>query len=143
MPPGHVQEIEKEGGILLIDDEQRDLETITEILEGAGYRVFKADTGTAARKIAVENSSAIDFIITDIALPGMNGVELHRVLCESLPGLCNVLFVSARSGSEILRFYGLSISDPHFLAKPFSAADLLARVERLRRTKEPLRTRVS
>jgi two-component system OmpR family response regulator len=133
---------EKKTGILLVDDERRDLDTVSSILEDAGYTVFKAETATRAIQVAEENLTRIHFLLTDIALPGVNGVELHRTLCERTK-LCNVLFISARSGSEVLRFYGLEISDPHFLAKPFMAEELLTRVARLIESKEPLRVRAS
>lgn len=137
------QPIERKRGILLVDDEQRDLDTVATVLEDAGYAVFTAESSTRAMQVAQENITRIDFLLTDIALPGLNGVELHRALCESNGHLCNVLFISARSGAEVLRFYGLAISDPHFLAKPFSAEDLLARVSRLLASREPLQIRAS
>jgi DNA-binding response OmpR family regulator len=102
------QVIKKQAGILLVDDEPRDVEAVSEILDAAGYRVYTAVNATEAVSLAREHSADIEFLITDIALPGVNGVELHRMLCETVPMLCNVLFVSARSGAEVLRFYGLS-----------------------------------
>jgi DNA-binding response OmpR family regulator len=129
---------EKPTTILLVDDEQRDLDTVGTILEDAGFTVLRADSSNKAMEIAARHRDSIDFLLTDIALPGMNGVELHQTLCEQMPALCNVLFISARSGSELLRFYGLAISDPHFLSKPFSAKQLVNRVHQLLETREPL-----
>ena len=142
MPHPGRQVTQRKTGILLVDDELRDLDTVTSLLEDAGYTVFRAETSARALQVAEANLRKIHFLLTDIALPGVNGVELHRTLCERVK-LCNVLFISARSGSEVLRFYGLEISDPHFLAKPFTADELLARVARLIRTKEALRLRAS
>jgi DNA-binding response OmpR family regulator len=137
------QPAESKRGILLVDDERRDLDTITAVLEDAGYPVFTAESSTEALNVARNNLPSIEFLISDIALPGLNGVELHRSLCEMKTNLCNVLFISARSGSEVLRFYGLSISDPHFLAKPFGADELVERVARLMKSREPLRIKAS
>lgn len=137
------QTTERKRGILLVDDEQRDLDAVSAVLEDAGYAVFQAETSTRALEVAQENFTGIDFVVTDIALPGLNGVELHKALCELKPNLCNVLFISARSGSEVLRFYGLSISDPHFLAKPFSGRELVERVDRLMKAQLPLQIKVS
>jgi DNA-binding response OmpR family regulator len=142
MPRTTRQVVERKTGILLVDDELRDLETLSAVLEEAGYSVFTAETGTKAIQVAEANLSRINFLVSDIALPGVNGVELHRALCDRMK-LCNVLFISARSGSEVLRFYGLAISDPHFLAKPFTADELLERVRRLLKSREPLRLRAS
>ena len=136
------QAVERKRGILLIDDERRDLDTLATVLEEAGYTVFKAESSTQAFEVAQQHLADIDLVVADIALPDLNGVELHRKLCAE-SSLCNVLFISARSGSEILRFYGLTISDPHFLAKPFAADQFLARVQRLLVSHEPLNIKVS
>lgn len=137
------QTAEKKATILLVDDEIRDLETVASLLEDAGFTVLKAANGPQAIGVAARHTDEIDLLVTDIALPGVNGIELHRTLCETHKSLCNVLFISARSGSEVLRFYGLKISDPHFLGKPFSARQLLNRLKRLMDGKEPLRIKAS
>jgi DNA-binding response OmpR family regulator len=139
----NAQAVDRKKGILLVDDEERDLETVATVLEDAGFTVFKAESSTQAAEVAQEHFDSIDFLVTDIALPGLNGVELHRNLCDMHTKLCNVLFISARSGSEILRFYGLAISDPHFLAKPFSAKQLLSRVNTLIESRLPLQIKAS
>ena len=83
-------------------------------------------------------SKRTDLLVADVSLPDVNGLELHRQLSNSFGRNLGVLFMSAFSGAELLRFHGIPLSDIHFLAKPFSAADLLKRVERLLSTPVPL-----
>ena len=114
--------------ILLVDDEQRDLEVICGLLEGAGYQVCTAGSYVQALECMEKLPYVPDLLITDIALPEVNGIELYRKFSNMTGIWLNVLFISAYSGAEILRFYGLPMSDVHFLAKPFTAEDLMNRV---------------
>src|SRR5215203_4082469 len=124
--------------VLLVDDEQRDLETICDVLETAGYKVCNAGSYTEALE-CVNNLHVIpDLLVSDIALPKVNGIELYRKLSTMTGVWLNVLFISAYSGAEILRFYNLPMSDVHFLPKPFSAEDLLRRVGSLIERPVPL-----
>jgi twitching motility two-component system response regulator PilH len=117
--------------ILLVDDEKRDLEVICGLLEGAGYKVCTAGSYEEAM-ICMERLPWVpDLLLTDIALPEINGIELYRKLSTMTGVWMNVLFISAYSGAEILKFYGLPMSDVHFLPKPFAAQDLLSRVDAL------------
>ncbi len=125
--------------ILLVDDEQRDLETICEVLQDAGYGVCTAASYTDAVECMKKVHVIPDLLLTDIALPEVNGVELYRKLSTMTGIWLNVLFISAYSGAEILRFYNLPISDVHFLPKPFSAEELLGRVETLIQNPIPLK----
>jgi DNA-binding response OmpR family regulator len=125
--------------ILLVDDEQRDLDTICEILETAGYRVCTAPSYTEAIECLNNLHTIPDLLLTDIALPKVNGVELYRKLSTMTGVWMNVLFISAYSGAEILRFYNLPMSDVHFLPKPFSAEELLSRVSMLIDNPVPLK----
>jgi CheY-like chemotaxis protein len=117
--------------ILLVDDEERDLEVICGLLEGAGYGVCTAGSYSEALECIEKLPYVPDLLLTDVALPEVNGIELYRKFSEMTGVWMNVLFISAYSGAEILRFYGLPISDVHFLAKPFSAEALLQRVASL------------
>ena len=64
----------------------------------------------------------------DVALPGKNGYELARTLLDTEPNL-KVVFMSGHAGAELSRFYGMPVTDVHFLVKPFQAVDLLQRVK--------------
>jgi CheY-like chemotaxis protein len=124
--------------ILLVDDEPRDLDVICGLLEGAGYQVCTAGSYHEALK-CIENLPYVpDLLLTDVALPEVNGIELYRKFSNMTGVWMNVLFISAYSGAEVLRFYGLPMSDVHFLAKPFSAEDLLRRVGSLIERPVPL-----
>lgn len=113
--------------ILLVDDEERDLEVISEILESAGYQVCTAASYIEALKCMEDLTWIPDLLVTDVALPEINGIELYRKVSKLTGVWMNVLFISAYSGSEVLKFYGLPLSDVHFLEKPFSAQELLGR----------------
>ena len=117
--------------ILVVDDEPQDLQVVTEILESAGYRVVAASNYHQGIRMAQNCGNDLDVLIADVSLPGKNGIELFEeiaTLCDRRP---KVLFISGYTGSELLRRYGVSLTDMHFLAKPFSSEDLLDRVKRL------------
>jgi CheY-like chemotaxis protein len=78
----------------------------------------------------------IDLLLTDISLPGLNGCELARKLLQDRPKL-KVLLVSGYTGAEICQYYGVELSDLHFLAKPFSPATLFHRLQVLMAGNEP------
>jgi DNA-binding response OmpR family regulator len=130
---------ESKSTILLVDDEERDLETISEVLETVGYRVCTAPSYSEAIECVNNIHTIPDLLVTDIALPKVNGVELYRKLSMMTGVWMNVLFISAYSGAEILRFYNLPMSDVHFLPKPFSADEILGRVGILIENPVPLK----
>lgn len=125
--------------VLLVDDEQRDLEVVSGLLAAEGYRVCTAESYSEALQ-CMENLPYIpDLLITDIALPEVNGIELYRKFSHMTGVWMNVLFISAYSGAEVLQFYGLPLSDVHFLAKPFSADQIRDRVKSLIESPVPLK----
>ena len=63
------------------------------------------------------HGEAVDLLIADISLPDGNGCELAIAMREKKPDL-RVLFVSGHVGAEVCRFYGLDVTDLHFLRKP-------------------------
>ncbi|HYP05667.1 MAG TPA: response regulator [Bryobacteraceae bacterium] len=134
-----MQMADSTASILLVDDEERDLDVIRDLLQAANYRVCTASSYKDAMR-CMENLPYIpDLLITDIALPEVNGIELYRKFSHMTGVWMNVLFISAYSGAEILQFYGLPLSDVHFLAKPFSAEELRSRVKSLIDSPVPLR----
>jgi DNA-binding response OmpR family regulator len=125
--------------ILIVDDEPIDVEATRKALEAGGFpAVFIADSYDSALQTFEENQSQIAIALLDISLPGKNGVELAKELLQRNPAL-KVLFVSGHVGAEVIRFYGLRITDRHFLKKPFHAKDLISRVTEVLASTEQLR----
>ena len=116
--------------LLLVDDEQTDREKIRRILHGEDYTVLVAGTYHDALRVFERNRNAVDLLISDIALSGGNGCDLALAMKKRKPDL-RVLFISGNVGAEVCRYYGLEVTEEHFLHKPFAPADLLARVSHI------------
>ena len=108
--------------ILLVDDEAPILELLRGVLTRFGYRVIPASSPEEA--LALSDEDDLDLLITDVAMPGMTGVELHRRLSDGRSAL-PVLYLSGYV-SEAAREFGVSAQD--LLEKPFSLRDLNERV---------------
>jgi len=115
--------------ILVVDDEQSERQEIAENLRSAGYNVVEAENYEEAIAVA-EATQGISFLVADVALPDGNGCALATALRQRIPDLA-VLFVSGHVGSEACRYYGLEVSDLHFLRKPFPPESLVTRVNRV------------
>jgi DNA-binding response OmpR family regulator len=120
--------------ILLVEDDPRLAEMLTEYLSQAGYRVTHAPTG----RIAMEHIAAaeIDAVILDLMLPDMDGLDVCRQLrtVSDIP----VLMLTAR-GDAIDRIVGLEIGADDYLPKPFEPRELLARLRAILRRRVDLR----
>jgi DNA-binding response OmpR family regulator len=84
--------------ILLVDDDEETLELLREFFDDRGYAVETA--GDGARALSCLNTFAADLVITDLEMPGMNGLELIRSLHTENPA-CPVLLVTARAEREL------------------------------------------
>jgi DNA-binding response OmpR family regulator len=122
--------------ILLLDDEEIERSTARQILQGEGYTVLEADSYNSAINVFESNRAAIDLLLADISLPDGNGCELAIAARNQKEDL-RVLFVSGHVGAEVCRFYGLDVTDLHFLRKPFEAQQLLQCVRRVLQAAEP------
>ncbi len=124
--------------ILVVDDEPSDVEAARGALESAGFQVLEADSYGSALKVFAKNADEMHGALLDISLPGRNGIELAQELLKRNPKL-GILFVSGHVGAEVIRFYGLRVTDRHFLKKPFQPAELISRLEAILNSSEPLR----
>lgn len=113
--------------ILLVDDEPTIRYLLRASLEGRGYRLIEADDGPSALQSA--QSELPDLILLDIALPGLNGLEVcHRLKEDPATATTPVLLLTGyvdqtnREAAERAGAQG-------FIAKPFSPAALVARIE--------------
>jgi len=115
--------------ILIIDDEPGVLKVLREILEGVGHSVTEARDGEAALR-QFEGKPA-DLVVTDIFMPGMDGIELMVNIRKTLPD-ARVLAMSG--GGLLSRDQALSdavlLGADHILEKPFSKDEVLEAVNR-------------
>ena len=109
--------------ILIADDEPNIREVISFALERAGFATATARNGSEA--LQQFRRAPLDLIILDIGMPEMDGLEV----CRQIRKLSEVpiLFLSARD-EEIDRVLGLEIGGDDYVTKPFSARELVARV---------------
>ncbi|MEO7190174.1 MAG: PAS domain S-box protein [Vicinamibacterales bacterium] len=115
--------------VMVVEDEDAVLRLVTRCLASAGYHVLTAPGGEQALQTASACREGIDLLLTDVVMPHMSGRELSDRLVRERPGL-KVLFMSGYSGSAIAR-HGVLESGVHLISKPFTAAELKARVEAL------------
>jgi DNA-binding response OmpR family regulator len=116
--------------VLLVDDEADDRQLVREALRSSGCTVLEADSFQRCIAVFERNQSAVQLLIADVSLEDGNGCDLALDLWQRKPDL-RVLFVSGHVGAEVCRFYGLEVTDLHFLRKPFTARDLAARVRQV------------
>lgn len=116
------------GKILVVEDEPTLLETLIYNFQHEGYTVEGVTDGNAAIKAAREQIP--DLIVLDIMLPGIDGLEITRILRQEMT--VPILMLTARDG-EIDRVLGLEIGADDYLTKPFSMRELMARVKALLR----------
>jgi DNA-binding response OmpR family regulator len=120
--------------ILIIEDD-RDIAQLVELhLKDAGHEVSVAHEGNAGLELAL--SQQFDLIILDLLLPGVDGIEICRRV-RAASTYTSILILTSRS-SELDRVLGLEIGADDYLTKPFSIAELLARVKALFRREEAL-----
>ncbi|MGH9519465.1 MAG: response regulator, partial [Terriglobales bacterium] len=87
--------------ILLAEDEEPVRRLLVELLRSAGYCVLAAGSGAEALAMAAEHPQPIALLVTDVAMPAMNGAELARRLQEKQSGT-RVLFISGYSQAGAL-----------------------------------------
>lgn len=110
--------------ILIVEDNSELRDLISKFLKKEGYRVSKA--GNGREMLSVLDKERIDLIILDVMLPGQDGLALCRNLraSSSKP----VIIISAK-GEELDKILGLKMGADDYVTKPFSMAELSARIE--------------
>lgn len=117
--------------ILIVEDEPTLQDTLKYNLDKAGYQTIVVGNGIDALETARDNPP--DLILMDIMLPGLDGIEVTRILRheQTTP----IIILTAKD-DEIDRVLGLEIGADDYIAKPFSMRELLARVKaQLRRVR--------
>ncbi len=121
----------KKTSILLVDDDPQLIRLVRANLESVGHRVLAAMDARSALELV--NMEMPDMIILDIMLPGIDGYEL----CQRIREFSDIPIIMLTAKVEDTdKVTGLKLGADDYLTKPFSAQELLARVEAvLRRTK--------
>lgn len=120
--------------VLVAEDDPTVAEVVARYLEREGFRVDIVGDGVAALERAIANPPHL--LVLDLMLPGMSGLEVCRRLRQVAP--VPVIMLTAL-GEENERVLGLELGADDYVAKPFSAKELTARVKAvLRRASGPL-----
>ena len=124
--------------VLVVEDEPTLLETLEYNLARQGYQVHTATDGLKALEVARQEQP--DAIVLDIMLPGLDGLEVCRILRQEMN--VPILMLTARA-EEVDRVVGLEVGADDYLTKPFSMRELLARVKALLRRVRLIREEVA
>lgn len=110
--------------ILVVDDEPQIVRVLTAYLEKAGYSVLSANDGKEA--LAIFQHEHPDFLILDLNLPEMDGLDVCRTIrrTSNIP----ILMLTARV-EEADRLIGLELGADDYVLKPFSPREVVARVK--------------
>jgi DNA-binding response OmpR family regulator len=115
---------DQKGTIVVVDDEPNIADLVDLYLAREGFRVLKTDTGEAGLQAVKDHRPRL--VVLDVGLPDLDGLEVCKRLraTSQIP----VIFLTARD-SEVDRVVGLELGGDDYLTKPFSPAELVARVK--------------
>ncbi|HWB69425.1 MAG TPA: response regulator transcription factor [Solirubrobacterales bacterium] len=122
------------GTVLVVDDEPTIVEVVGRYMERAGYETHSAGDGPEAIRLAALHRP--DLVVLDVMLPGFDGLEVMRRLPRAEGARTAVILLTAR-GEESDRLVGLRDGADDYVVKPFSPAELVARVEAVLRRVAP------
>jgi DNA-binding response OmpR family regulator len=121
---------------ILVAEDQADIRDLIALnLQGAGYEVQSVADGRAA--LASQAERASDLLVLDLMMPGLDGLEVCKALRAR--GRATPILMLTAKATELDRVLGLELGADDYLTKPFSMAELLARVKALLRRAELLR----
>lgn len=116
-------EIEGNGIILLIEDEDSVRKFTAKALTRKGLNVIEASIGSEALEIIRKKNQHIDLIITDVIMPEVSGPEIVKEALIHRPNI-KVIFISGYAEDAFLKSDEINIEDFHFLPKPFTLNEL-------------------
>ena len=114
------------GSILVVDDEPTIGEVVSRYLQRAGYDTRIALDGPSA--LAKVEAESPDLVVLDLMLPGIEGLEVMRRIRDRDRDHTAIILLTAK-GEETDRVVGLRLGADDYVVKPFSPAELVARVD--------------
>lgn len=110
--------------VLVVDDEHFILDLLRKVLEREGFKVHTADA--AVKGLEILDSHLIDVVVSDILLPGMNGIELLMKIKERFPHM-PVLLITGHSG-QYSAVDALANGADGYITKPFKNVDIVRKL---------------
>ena len=114
------------GTILIVEDEDAVRLFGARAIRNKGYKVIEARSGENARDV-LRNEPAIDVLVSDVVMPGMDGASLARLVRLERPGIQVILMSGYAEDVALGEFSGED--GIHFLPKPFSLKQLAGKVK--------------
>src|SRR3954447_15515403 len=114
------------GSVLVVDDEATIGEVVCRYLDRAGYETRVARDGRSALEQVEERSP--DLVVLDLMLPGVEGLEVMRRIRDRDRDRTDIILLTAK-GEETDRVVGLRLGADDYVVKPFSPAELVARID--------------
>ena len=118
--------------VLVVDDEPSILTLLTFNLEKEGYQVTTSEDGKNGFELALSNQ--YDFIILDVMLPGMDGLEITKALRREK--IDTPILILTAKDEQVDKIIGLEIGADDYLTKPFEVEELFARMRVALRNKK-------
>jgi len=119
--------------ILVVEDEASFSDALSYVLTKEGYEVVVADTGDGA--IAIFEKGGADLVLLDLMLPGLSGTEV----CRQLRARSNVpIIMLTAKDTEVDKVVGLELGADDYVTKPYSKAELIARIKAVLRRQSDL-----
>lgn len=123
--------------VLVVDDEPSIVTLLTFNLEKDGYEVMTAFDGAVGYELALSNK--FDFIILDVMLPNMDGLEITKSLRREK--IDTPILILTAKDDQVDKIIGLEIGADDYLTKPFSPREVLARMKAIFRRLTPTLTK--
>jgi len=115
--------------VLLVEDDEAVRAVARRALERYGYQVLTAPGGEEALRLAESHEGEVHLLLTDIMMPGMNGVEVAGRVLRVRPGI-RIVYMSGYADQDLVG-QGLLQPGTHFLQKPFTPQELGTRVREI------------
>jgi two-component system cell cycle sensor histidine kinase/response regulator CckA len=125
----HPERIRIKKTVLIVEDEQIVRDLAKKILVQAGYHVLSAQNGREAILVCKKMKDQLDLLVSDVIMPGMNGLELAEKMASLQPGL-KVLFMSGYTDKAIIH-EAVMKRGINFIQKPFTPEVFLQKVSEM------------
>jgi len=120
--------------ILVAEDEAAIREFIVINLKRSGYEILEAEDGAQALQLFQQNEDSIDVALLDIMMPEMDGIEVCKEIRKTNSSV-GIIILTAKT-EEMDKVTGLLVGADDYVTKPFSPAELMARVDAVYRRVE-------